>query len=182
MALYALRYARALEQVTRSQQLDTDAAQRQMRDFADLLAGSRELREVLMDPSIANEQKLKVLDAIAGRLGMYPVVRNFLAVVVDHQRLHELDEILTEYAAIADQGSGLTEVEITTARPIGAEERATLEGRASELARGRIRTTYTEDADLLGGAILKIGSTVYDGSLRGQLAGLQERLAEGHLL
>ena len=65
------------------------------RRFAD----SHELREVLMNPSIVNEQKLKVLDAIAGRIGMIPQVRNFLAVIMDHQRLAELDEILTEYHA-----------------------------------------------------------------------------------
>ncbi len=66
---------------------------------AGTLAGSRELREVLMNPSIATEQKLKVLDAIAGRIGMFPQVRNFIAVIMDHRRLAELNEILAEYHA-----------------------------------------------------------------------------------
>ncbi len=71
-----------------------------------------------MNPSIANEQKLKVLDAIAGRIGMFPQVRNFLAVIMDHQRLAELEEILTEYHAVADEQSGVAEAEITSAHPL----------------------------------------------------------------
>lgn len=179
MPVYSLRYARAFDQVATAAQLDTDQAQAQMHDFVATLSSSRDLREVLMDPSIPNEQKLRVLDGLAARLGMAKPVRNFLAVIVDHQRLAALNEILTEYAVIADKGSGLTEVEITTARPIEDAERSALEAKASELARTRIRTTYHEDASLLGGAVLKIGSTVYDGSLRGQLAQLKRRLLTG---
>ena len=179
MAVYSLRYARALDQVATATHLDTEQAQRQMQDFVATLAGSQDLREVLMDPSIPNEQKLRVLDAMAGRLGMARPVRNFLAVIIDHQRLAALNEILTEYAAIADKGSGLTEVEIVTARPIEEAERSALEAKAGALAGTRIRATYFQDASLLGGAVLKIGSTVFDGSLRGQLAQLKRRLADG---
>jgi F-type H+-transporting ATPase subunit delta len=141
-----------------------------------MLAGSRELREVLMNPSIANEQKLKVLDAIAGRIGMFPQVRNFLAVIMDHQRLAELDEILTEYHAVADDQSGLTEAEVTSARPLNDEDRAELEAQVAKLAGGRVRTTYFQDPSLLGGAVVNIGSTVYDGSIRTQLQQLKQKL------
>ena len=174
----AARYARAFGHVAADSHLDTDAAQQQLRDFAATMAGSRPLRELLTDPSIPADQKLKVVDALASRLGMAPQVRNFVAVIMSHQRLNELGEILEEYAAIADKSSGLTEVEIVTARPLGDAERAELEAKAAELARTRIRTTYQEDPSLLGGAVLKIGSTVYDGSLRAQLAGMKQRLAE----
>jgi len=176
MAVYSLRYARAFDQVATAAHVDTEQAQRQMQDFVATLAENRTLREVLMDPSIPDEQKLRVLDGIAGRLGMGKPVRNFLAVIIDHQRLPVLNEILDEYAAIANKGSGLTEVEITTARPIEDAERETLEAKARELAKTNIRATYSEDASLLGGAVLKIGSTVYDGSLRAQLAQLKQRL------
>ncbi len=179
MSVFSLRYARAFAQVATAMHLNTDQAQQQLRDFAATVGENRQLREVLMDPSIPNEQKLRVLDGIAGRLGMAKPVRNFLAVIIDHRRLSSLDEILTEYASLADEGSGLTEVEVVTARPIDEGERSALEQQAGVLAKTRIRATYREDASLLGGAVLKIGSTVYDGSLRGQLAQIKQRLASG---
>jgi F-type H+-transporting ATPase subunit delta len=176
MSALTLRYAHAFASVAASNHLDANAAQQQLRDFSETLAGSRELREVLMNPSIVNEQKLKVLDAIAGRMGMIAQVRNFLAVIMDHQRLAELDEILTEYHEIADEQSGLAEAEITSARPLNNEDRAELETQVAKVAGGRVRATYREDATLLGGAVVRIGSTVYDGSLRGQFQQLKQRL------
>ena len=176
MSVLSLRYAHAFASVADSSHLDVATAQQQLNDFSGTLAGSRELREVLMNPSIANEQKLKVLDAIAGRIGMFPQVRNFIAVIMDHQRLDELDEILTEYHAVADDQTGLTEAEITSARPLNDQDRAELEVQVAKLAGGRIRTTYFQDASLLGGAVVHMGSTVYDGSIRTQLQQLKQKL------
>ena len=130
-----------------------------------------------MNPSIPNEQKLKVLDAIAGRIGMMPQVRNFLAVIMDHQRLAELDEILTEYHEIADEQSGVAEAEITSARPLNDEDRAAAGGAGGEAGRrAAFARRYRQDATLLGGAVVRIGSTVYDGSVRAQLQQLKQKL------
>lgn len=177
MSALTLRYAHAFASVVASKNLDAGAAQQQLRDFSDTFAGSHELREVLMNPSIAGEQKLKVLDAIAGRIGMIPQVRNFVAVIMDHQRLPELNEILTEYHEIADEQSGLAEAEITSAHPLNDEDRAQLEAQVARVAGSRVRATYRQDATLLGGAVVRIGSTVYDGSLRGQFQQLKQKLA-----
>ena len=176
MSVLALRYAHAFAAVAASTHLDVAAAQQQLRDFSGTMAGSHELREVLMNPSIAKPQKLKVLDAIAARIGMFPQVRNFLAVIMEHQRLAELDEILTEYHAVADEQAGFAEAEITSAHDLNAEDRAQLEAQVTKLAGGRVRTTYRQDATLLGGAVVRIGSTVYDGSIRAQLQQLKQRL------
>ena len=177
MAAFAARYARAFAQVATATRLDLAAAQQQLSDFAATLAGSRDLREVLMNPALANEQKLKVVDAIARRLNMAQPVRNFIAVIMNHQRLSELDGILAEYAAVADTNAGVTEVEISSARPLDEDERRSLTAKAGELASSRIHASFTEDPTLLGGAVLKIGSTIYDGSLRAQLAGMKQRLS-----
>ena len=107
---------------------------------------------------------------------MFPQVRNFLAVIIDHQRLAELDEILAEYHAVADEQSGFAEAEITSAHDLNAEDRAELEAQVTKLAGGRVRATYRQDATLLGGAVVRIGSTVYDGSMRAQLQQLKQRL------
>jgi F-type H+-transporting ATPase subunit delta len=176
MSVVSLRYAHAFASVAASSHLDTSAAQQQLKDFAGTLAGSQQLREILGDPSIPAEQKLKVLDAIAGRIGMFPQVRNFLAVIMGHERLAELDEILTEYHAIADEQAKLTEAEITSAHALNDQDRAELEAQVAKLAGGPVRATYHQDANLLGGAVVRIGSTIYDGSIRGQLQQLKQKL------
>jgi F-type H+-transporting ATPase subunit delta len=176
MSVLSLRYAHAFASVATSSHLDTTAAQQQLDDFSKTFAGSRELREVLMNPSIANEQKLRVLDAIAGRIGMFPQVRNFLAVIMEHHRLGELNEILAEYRAVTDEQSHIAEAEITSAHPLNDQDRAELEAHVAKLAGGRVRATYHRDPTLLGGAVVRIGSTVYDGSIRAQLQQLKQRL------
>jgi F-type H+-transporting ATPase subunit delta len=178
MAVVDLRYARALAAVISDQQLDLIAAQGQLNDFANLLAESVELRQVLENPSIPEPQKLKVLDALSARMGLSRPIRNFIALVTHHQRLHELRDMITAYANVADEDSGIAEVEITTARPLDAENRRLLEQQAAKLAgEPRVQATYHEDPSLLGGAVLRVGSTVYDGSVRGQLEQMRQRLA-----
>ena len=176
MAVFAPRYATAFAQVVAAKQLDAAAAQQQLSDFAGTLHGSPELHEVLLNPSIAEDQKLRLLDSIAGRIGMFREVRNFVAVIINHQRLGALDEILAEYALVADEGSGIAEADITSAHPLNEDDRATLEAEVAKLAGGRVRASYHEDATLLGGAVVKIGSTIYDGSVKAQLLQLKERL------
>lgn len=176
MSSIALRYAQAFAAVVASQKIDALATRQQLADFNDTLAESQALREVLANPAIPSDQKLRVLDAIASRLGLFPQVRNFLAVIMDHQRMNELSEILDEYHGLADEQAGLAEAEITTAHPLSGEDRAALEAQVAKLAGGRVQATYREDASLLGGAVVRIGSTVYDGSIRAQLEGLRQKL------
>jgi F-type H+-transporting ATPase subunit delta len=176
VASVAPRYARAFAEVAESTGLDAGAAQQQMRDFAETLAASSELREFLLNPSVPMAQKLKVLDAIAARLKMFPQMRNFLAVILEHQRLDDLSEILIEYCEIADEHAGATEASITSAHALNPQDRAQLEAQVAKLAGARVRASYSEDPALLGGAVVQIGSTIYDGSVRGQLQQLKQRL------
>jgi F-type H+-transporting ATPase subunit delta len=176
VASVAPRYARAFAEVADASHLDTVVTQQQLRDFAQTLADSGELREILENPSIEMAGKLKVLDALAGRMAMFPQVRNFIAVILEHQRLAELDEILTEYKQVSDEHAGATEARITSARPLNTEDRAQLEAQIAKLAGARVSASYAEDATLLGGAVVEIGSTVYDGSLRAQLQQLKQKL------
>ena len=147
-----------------------------MRDFADALNTSSELREFLENPSVEAASKLKVIDALAPRIGMYPQVRNFVAVITDHRRLAELNDIIGEYRRISDERAGISEARITSARPLDNAARAELERQVSKLTGGPIRASYAEDPSLLGGAVVEIGSTVYDGSIKAQLDQLKARL------
>lgn len=177
MAVVDLRYARALDEVVAEQKLPREQVKAQLKDFVGTFAGSPALREVLENPSIPEDQKLHLLDAIAGRIGMSKAVRNFLAVVIHHLRLNELDEIVGAYLELADAGNGVAEAEVTSARPLDAENKRTLEESIQKLTGGTaVRATYREDPALLGGAVIRVGSTVYDGSVRGQLEQMKQRM------
>ena len=174
--VFAIRYAYAFASVADSAGLDVALAQQQLKDFAETLAGSRELREVLSNPSIPADQKLGLLDAIADRIGVFREVRNFIAVMMDHQRLPELPEILAEYHRIADASAGVAEARVTSARALDEGGRQELALQVGRLAGSRVRITYEQDAALLGGAIIQIGSTIYDGSVRAQLEQMKQAL------
>jgi F-type H+-transporting ATPase subunit delta len=177
MAAVDLRYARALAAVISDQKLNVVAAQGHLNEFVEMLETNAELREVLENPSIPEPQKLSVLDAIAAKSGMSKTVRNFIAVIAHHQRLHELRRMVEAYATIADEESSIAEAEIVSAQPLDESNRKLLEEKISKLTGlQQVHATYSEDVTLLGGAVVTIGSTVYDGSIRAQLQQLKARL------
>ncbi len=177
MASFSLRYARAFQQVAQAQGLNNDPLRQELADFSATIHGSRELREFLSNPSLEQADKLKVLDAVAGRVGLSKTVRNFIAVLMDHGRLESLDEVIAEYQTMADAAGGIAEVEVVSAKPLAEDERNLLQWKAGELAGSNVRVRWTEDASLLGGAVIRLGSRVYDGSVRGQLEQMKQHLA-----
>ncbi len=177
MAAVDFRYARALTQVVAEQKLDAFAVESQLKEFAALLDSNAELREVLMNPSIPEAQKLRVLDALAGRLNMSKAARNFIAVIAHHERLHGLNDMVAAYHTIADEESRVAEAEVISAHPLDEANRKLIEQKIADITGGeRVKAIYREDKSLLGGAIVKVGSTVYDGSVRAQLEQLKQRL------
>jgi F-type H+-transporting ATPase subunit delta len=176
MSAFAARYARAFADVVLEAKLDPATVEQQLNDFAASFRGSKDMQEFLLNPSIPVAKRVSILDAVNRRIGCGAIVRNFLAVLISHERLHALGEILKEYRAEMNRRLLIADAEIVTARPLEAEERAKLEREAAELAGTRVNATFRQDKSLLGGAILRIGSTIYDGSVRGRLERLKQRL------
>lgn len=174
--VYASRYARALLEVLESSQADLQAAVRGLEDFQAVWEQSGAMREVFLDPSVPEPQKIAVIDRMRERLGISTPVRNFLAVVIRHGRMEGFAEILAEFQSMVRGGLHVAKVEWTTARPVSEAERHKIEWRLGELTGGPVEATFRQDPSLLGGARLRIGSVVYDGSVRGRLEGLREKL------
>lgn len=177
MADFAVRYARALADVVAAHNLAPAAVQAELEDFAATLAESAELRSVLSNPAFSVVQKVKVLDAICARTCYSVPVRNFIAVLISHDRVHDFAPILRAFVALAEAELGLHTAQITTARPLDAAGRRAIEQSIATLAGGPVRAEYLEDNSLLGGAVVRLGSTVYDGSIRGQLTRLGRQLS-----
>ena len=176
MSAFAPQYARALADVVTEDGLDPARVDRQIDDFSATFAGSRELREVLLNPVLSAKQHVGVLEAIAGRLELDPKIKNFLAVLIDHGRLAALAEIVAQYKTEMNRRMGIAEAEVVTARRLDGQERVDMERHVEVLAGSKVRATFREDSSLIGGATIRMGSTVYDGSVRGRLERLRERL------
>ena len=177
MADFAARYARALADVVAERKLAPADIQSQLEDFAATLVESPALRSVLSNPAFSVEQKVKVLDAICARTSYAVPVRNFIAVLISHDRVREFKSILESYISLAEAELGLHSARITTARPLDSAGRRAIEDGIAQLAGGPVRAEYAEDQTLLGGAVVRLGSTVYDGSIRGQLQRLARQLS-----
>jgi F-type H+-transporting ATPase subunit delta len=177
MSAFAARYARAFADVVLDTKLDPTDVEQQLRDFAGSFAASRDLREVLLNPSLPTAQRVSILDAVNRRIGCGPKVRNFLAVLISHERLAALNEIIEEYRLEMNRRLSISDAEVVTARTLQDQERAKLEREVAELAGTRVNATFRQDRSLIGGVIVRIGSTIYDGSVRGRLDRLKERLA-----
>jgi len=177
MSAFAARYARALADIVLEAHLNASEIQGQLNDFAAAWHESAGLREVFLDPSFPVEQKVEILDKMNARLRMSQQARNFIAVLINHGRIHALDEVLAEFRHEMNARLGISEVLVTTARALGENERRNLEIQIAEMTKLRVSATFQEDSSLLGGVIVRVGSTVYDGSVRGRLSRLKEELA-----
>ena len=177
MAAIAAPYARAFADVVFEAHLNANDVQQQLNDFVAAWRESADLRELFLDPSFPSDQKVAILDKLNARLGMSVQMRNFIAVIIQHDRLYVLDEILAEYRKEVNRRLGISEVQVTTARPLDANERQGIEQKVAALTGTQVQATYHEDKSLLGGVVVRVGSTVYDGSVKGRLDRLKEQLA-----
>jgi F-type H+-transporting ATPase subunit delta len=177
MASVEIRYARAFADVVTDLKLDAGRAREQLRSLAELMKESSELTQIWRSPSVPQPQKLKLLDAIAERAGMETAVRNFVAVLIDHGRINQLPQIVRQFELELDHRLGFIEADVVSARDLSAEEKAGMEVEIGRLTGRKVRANYRIDPEILGGAMARVGSTIYDGSLRGQLRRIREELS-----
>jgi F-type H+-transporting ATPase subunit delta len=177
MASVASTYARAFADVVLSAHLDADRSIAELRTIAGLLAESAELRRVWENPAIPAEQKRRVLDVIVKSDGISKQVRNLVAVLIDHRRIHFLEPIIGQLEKELDARLGFAEAQIISARELGDAEKREFEAQVGKLTGKKVRAHYGQDASLLGGAVVRVGSTIYDGSVKGQLDRLKEAMS-----
>ena len=177
MASVTGTYARALADVVFDQHLDPGKTLQEAQSLAQLVSSSQQLREVWDAPSIPAEQKRALLDAIVAREGISRSVRNFMAVLMDHRRLKFLEPIVKEFGEELNRRLGFTEADIISIRELSEAERSAIEAQVEKLTGHKVRARYAQDSSILGGAIVKVGSTIYDGSVRGQLERIREAIS-----
>jgi len=172
----SLQYANALADIA----LDEGApepARRQLAEFVAAYKESGELRNFLGSPGVTREAKHAVIEKLSARLGASNIIRNFLFVVIDNRRTHLLPNILETFERVLRQRQGVAEAEVASAAEMTENQKAGLLRTLERLTGKKIEAKYSLEPALLGGAVVRIGDTIYDGSVRKQLNQLRVRLA-----
>ena len=172
----SLQYANALADVALAQGA-AEAALKQLGDFAAAFGVSAELRNFLTSPGVPREAKHDVIEKIAGRIGAGKIIRNFLFVVADHRRTHILPEMVASLQDVIRQRQGIAEAAVSSAMELSAAQKKRLAQALERLTGKKIEAKYSLDPALLGGAVVRVGDTIYDGSVRSSLNQMRVRLA-----
>jgi len=179
LSAVAARYANALADVVteRASPLRPERALEELRAFEATMADSQALREALATPAVPGSRKKAVIGRIADRLGLSRIARNFLFVLVDHRRTGSLIEIIHALETAMDERLGFARADIAAPTELTEQQRSAVRGELERVTGKRIRPHFSVDPSLLGGVVARIGSTIYDGSVRGRLESLKRQLS-----
>lgn len=175
----ASRYARALADVAFSGRSAStpDEIGAQLAQFEQVLGESAELRTVMATPAISHSAKVKVAERLSAQLGLGETARNFLNVAIQHGRIAMLSTIRQSYNSLIDERRGIQQVTVRSAMELTPDQTSALEQKLAAMIGKQVRCAYSVDASLLGGLVVRVGSQVYDGSVRGRLSELAATLA-----
>lgn len=172
----SLQYANALADIALEQGAAEPSA-KQLENFGEAYAQSAELRTFLASPAVSVEAKHGVLEKILKRLGASKIIRNFLFVIADHRRTPLIPEIIATFQQVIRQRQGVAEAAVSSAVEMSAAQKKELAATLARLTGKKIEPKYSIDPALLGGAVVRIGDTIYDGSLRSRLNEMRTKLS-----
>ena len=172
----ARRYATALADVAIERQ-EERAVQTELDHWASMIEANPQLKEVLANPTVVYDQKLRLLEELLARTRVRETTASFLRVLLKNQRLSQLREVAARFGQILDERSDVVAADVTTARPMPEELRNALQQALTEATGKKVRLSFTTDETIIGGLVARIGSTVFDGSVQGNLERLLEELA-----
>jgi F-type H+-transporting ATPase subunit delta len=171
----ARRYATALADVVIARG-EAREVQEELSAWEQMMHSNGQLMEVFRNPTVPYEQKQKVLTTLIARTRVRPMTANFLQVLLRNQRLAELSEVNKRFAKVLDERAGVVSAEVSTARPVPPATQEALRDKLTKLTGKQVRLSFHTDEELIGGMVTRIGSTIYDGSVRSQLQRVKESL------
>jgi F-type H+-transporting ATPase subunit delta len=171
----ARRYASALAEVVVDRNEEA-RVQQEINSWADLIENNPQLREVFANPTIPDDQERKVLEELIARTHIAETSASFLRVLLRNRRLAELKHIAERFDQELDERRGIVGAQVTTARPVPEDVKAALKDALSATTGLTVRLSFTTDESIIGGLVTQIGSTIFDGSVQGQLDRLADEL------
>jgi F-type H+-transporting ATPase subunit delta len=174
----ARRYSTALADVLLKQG-DKETVRTELEVVGKLFEENGELRSVFGNPAITHANKERLLDALIAKTNPSDIIANFLKVLLQNGRLNDITEINDRFGSILEERSGSVSAQIISARELPSGERAEFEKQLEAITGKRVNINYTIDENIIGGVVTRIGSTVFDGSVRTKLENLKEQLVNG---
>lgn len=171
----ARRYANALADVV-TKNGETEIVRTELNQFQQLMTESPQLAEVFRNPSVPYEQKSRVLETLIGRTKPVKTTANLLRVLLRNARLADIAAVYERFAAVLEERAGMVTAEVTTAQNLSAEQQAALQTRLQAVTGKKVNLNFKIDPEIIGGVVTRIGSTVYDGSVKNQLEQLREKM------
>lgn len=171
----ASHYAAALVEAALEQK-DAARVKNDLAAFVEAFDSVADLRHFLDNPAAAREEKHAVAGAIAEKMELAKPVLNFILLLIDHERIELLHEIHRAFREELNERQGIAEAEIVSARELTLAERGELTAALERQTGKKIEARFSEDESLLGGAVVRVGSTIYDGSVREQLTRVREQM------
>ena len=172
----AANYAEALLDLVEGSEADT--ADRILSGIAEAFRTTPGFRALMRDPAVDRDRRKQVLFGIADGAEAPRTVRNFLGVVADHNRAAALPSIAEMFHRLREERMGVVRVDMATAVPLADELRQRPESALARRTGQQVRVSYRVQPDLIGGAVARVGSRIYDGSLKTQIAQLRQRMAQ----
>jgi F-type H+-transporting ATPase subunit delta len=172
----ARRYARALFDVALAED-DVVAIERQLTVLVDLFIGHADLWRMATNAAVPVTKKRAVVDQLLPSLGVSPVLQKLLGMMATRDRLGLLQDMLEAYRSRLLDHQQVIRADVTTAVPLPADRAAAIEQRIASVTGRTVVMHMATNPAIIGGVVAKIGSTVYDGSVKRQLEIMKERLA-----
>jgi F-type H+-transporting ATPase subunit delta len=173
----AARYAKALFDVALNES-DPVRVEQDLTTLVTAIQQNAELRRTLMSPALPQSARVNVVSALARQSEALPPVAKLVAMLADRNRLELLPALLDVYRERLLEHQQIVRAAVTTAAPIDEERRQSIEARLRSLTGKQVQLSTNVDPSLIGGIVTRIGSTVYDGSIRTQLQKMKQRLVE----
>jgi len=174
----ARRYASALADVViKTGEIET--VKSELKGWEDLIKSNVDLQDAFGNPAIPQAAKERVLDELLKRSMPSKTTSNFLRILLKNDRLMGLDEINERFALVIEERSGVVSAKVTSARELPDSERTELRSNLEKLTGKRLNINFGIDENIIGGVVTRIGSTIYDGSVRTQLENLKQQLVNG---
>jgi F-type H+-transporting ATPase subunit delta len=174
------RYAAALLDVATERGFTADAKE-MLDSFSVIINESADLRQFLANPAVPHKKKIGVMQTLLDRIGIKsqarPLMENFLGVVADHRRAVLLPQIAESFTEKMHERMGIAVAKVCSAAELNERERVELERAFARVTNMKIEAHYSVEPELVGGAVVRIGSVIYDGSVKEQLKRMEEKLA-----
>lgn len=174
----ARRYANALADVVLKSG-EAPTVKSELKTWEEMMTSNAQLMTAFSNPAIAHMSKEKVLEELIAKSGPSKTTANFLRVLLQNGRISDLADINSRFETVLEERSGIVAAEVISARELGSEEKAALEANIAKAAGSKVKLDFTIDESIIGGVVTRIGSTVYDGSVRTQLENLKQQLVNG---